>query len=256
MRILLTNDDGPPGINSPFIEPFMDACIAQGWHVTAVIPATQQSWTGKFVTLGNITQSTVGKLILLTASPATCANIALTSLFTVSDFDLVISGPNFGRNIGTSATLSSGTVGAAVEASLLGIRSIALSFAYTSRDDAQNVAYVQRALDESIKIINFFSNHWSAFNSVPPILNINLPLIGTPYADVKVTRFHKGGYLALSQKTPNGWSFNPVFDFNNVEHDSDAWAVFNRCVSVTPMTASFQGMNECNIEMAALIKKY
>jgi broad specificity polyphosphatase/5'/3'-nucleotidase SurE len=70
----------------------------------------------------------------LSGTPATCINIALNHLFVDEEFDLVIGGPNFGRNISTYSTyerilfylfiksicifriftLASGTVGAAM----------------------------------------------------------------------------------------------------------------------------------------------
>ncbi|KXN90003.1 putative tubulin--tyrosine ligase PBY1 [Leucoagaricus sp. SymC.cos] len=65
--------------------------------------------------------------ILLDGTPATCANIALHNLWP-GQIDLVISGPNLGRNTSAAFTLSSGTIGAALSSSLSKIRSIALSY--------------------------------------------------------------------------------------------------------------------------------
>ena len=48
----------------------------------------------------------------------------------VGPFDLVISGPNFGRNTGTAFSLSSGTIGAALAASLSGTKAISLSYGH------------------------------------------------------------------------------------------------------------------------------
>ena len=94
----------------------------------------------------------IGEWVLLDASPATCANAGLFNqpFFTdaadgyTSDssqasssssskkqlppFDLVISGPNYGRNTGNSFALGSGTVGAALAASLTGVRAISVSY--------------------------------------------------------------------------------------------------------------------------------
>lgn len=58
--------------------------------------------------------------ILLDATPASCANIGIHYLFpNKPPVDLVISGPNFGRNSTALYIMSSGTVGAAMEAALV-----------------------------------------------------------------------------------------------------------------------------------------
>lgn len=90
----------------------------------------------------------LGEWVLVDGSPTTCANIGLYSLpgilpsssntatveeggrSTAPQFDLVISGPNFGRNTGTAFSLCSGTIGAALAASLSGVRAISLSYAH------------------------------------------------------------------------------------------------------------------------------
>jgi tubulin--tyrosine ligase len=52
-------------------------------------------------------------------TPSTCANIGLHYIAGETPFDLVISGPNFGRNSSTVFTLGSGTIGGAMEAALV-----------------------------------------------------------------------------------------------------------------------------------------
>lgn len=86
---------------------------------------------------------------LLDGPPASCVNIALHHLQGDDrpPFDLVISGPNFGRNSGTIFTTASGTIGAAIEGALCGRRAIALSFAFYREIgyDDQCALYVWRA---------------------------------------------------------------------------------------------------------------
>jgi 5'/3'-nucleotidase SurE len=52
-------------------------------------------------------------------TPSTCANIGLHYVAGDTPYDLVISGPNFGRNSSTVFTLGSGTIGGAMEAALV-----------------------------------------------------------------------------------------------------------------------------------------
>ncbi|KAK5044826.1 hypothetical protein LTR84_010364 [Exophiala bonariae] len=72
--------------------------------------------------------------ILIDGTPASCAQIGLHYLFKDrGPIDLVVSGPNYGRNTTAVFALSSGTIGGAMESAMNGTRSIALSYAFDSR---------------------------------------------------------------------------------------------------------------------------
>jgi len=55
---------------------------------------------------------------------------SLTPSSNPEPFDLVLSGPNYGRNTGTAFSLSSGTIGAALAGSLSGVKAISLSYGH------------------------------------------------------------------------------------------------------------------------------
>lgn len=58
--------------------------------------------------------------MIIAGTPSTCTNIGLHHVTGGDEpFDLVISGPNFGRNSSTVFTLGSGTIGGAMEAALV-----------------------------------------------------------------------------------------------------------------------------------------
>jgi 5'-nucleotidase len=128
LRVLVTNDDGvtAPGIDAMVRELAANPNLA----VTVIAPATNQSGTGDRFTTTTITatpSSTAG------AFPATAIGgfPADTVLFgvlqaTAQRPDLVVSGINFGQNIGELVTIS-GTVGAGLTAARLGIPAIAVS---------------------------------------------------------------------------------------------------------------------------------
>lgn len=63
---------------------------------------------------------------------------------TSKPFDLVLSGPNFGRNTGLAFCLSSGTLGAALAGALSGVKSIAVSYGHFQ----QLPAAIQNAIEE------------------------------------------------------------------------------------------------------------
>ena len=108
MKIVLTNDDG---IDAPGLPALERACRELG-ELTVVAPARHQSAVGHAVTnhraIG-IEERGEGRWAVQ-ARPADCARIAVRHL--VPDADLVVSGINFGGNLGTDV-YPSGTVAAA-----------------------------------------------------------------------------------------------------------------------------------------------
>jgi tubulin--tyrosine ligase len=100
------------------------------------LPCRQKSWIGKAYQIKDTINMShyyppPGKLdkpwTLLDGTPATCSNIALHNLYP-GEVSLVVSGPNYGRNTTSAFAMSSGTVGAAMSASMAGVPAIALSY--------------------------------------------------------------------------------------------------------------------------------
>ncbi len=125
LHILLTNDDGheAPGIRA------LQRVLKQAGHkVSMVAPSTQQSATSMSVTsrrnlaLEQIEENSWH----LDGQPADTVLVALCHLLEDNPPDLVLSGINFGPNVGTALYMS-GTIGAAIMASLYGVPSIAIS---------------------------------------------------------------------------------------------------------------------------------
>lgn len=129
LRILVTNDDG---VGAPGINATVEALTAlPHTKVTVVAPLTNQSGTGAKVTPGTLTATNA-----MTASgypaKAVAGYPADTIIWAIDDHgiserpNLVVSGINFGENIGPLASLS-GTVGAAETALARGIPALAVS---------------------------------------------------------------------------------------------------------------------------------
>jgi 5'-nucleotidase len=101
-------------------------------RVKALVPSREYSWSAKTLTRQgtlHIEQVTVEgdfELFTLSGSPADCANLGVYHLAD-SKPSLVISGVNMGSNAGLSLLMSSGTVGAAIEAALCGVAAAAFS---------------------------------------------------------------------------------------------------------------------------------
>jgi len=94
--------------------------------------------------------------------------------------DLVISGPNFGRNTSSAFSLSSGTIGAALSGSLAGKRSIAVS--YGTFKGTKSRMYAKEANALAVKIIRRLWDDWGKDshglrNGEVDLYNVNLPMI-------------------------------------------------------------------------------
>ncbi|MEN0111792.1 MAG: 5'/3'-nucleotidase SurE, partial [Planctomycetota bacterium] len=119
MRILLTNDDGiyAPGLAA------MRSALARLGEVAVVAPATEQSGVGHSITFltplmaSEVYDGDEPRGWAVEGSPADCVKLALAKLCVDEDDrpwrpDLVVSGINYGLNVGVNV-LYSGTVAAA-----------------------------------------------------------------------------------------------------------------------------------------------
>lgn len=122
--ILVTNDDG---IDSPALPPLLRS-LSQLATVCAVVPSREYSWSSKTMSrFGRLELSRLEPdLYTLDGSPADCASIGIHNLRPTPPL-LAVSGVNIGANAGLAFLLSSGTVGAALEASLSGVAAAAFS---------------------------------------------------------------------------------------------------------------------------------
>jgi 5'-nucleotidase len=127
MDILLTNDDSHI---SPLFHFLIDKLRLLG-NLTIVVPKEEQSWTGKAISrfrslyLDTITLRD-GQAYCVDGTPADCINLGIYHVFQKKP-DLVVSGINIGINAGLGFALSSGTIGACLEANIAGIPAVALS---------------------------------------------------------------------------------------------------------------------------------
>jgi len=137
-QILLTNDDG---IQSPGIWAAAEALSKLGF-VTLAAPRDQASSTGRSMLLtsdGRIHSNTLRignqdwQAYAVGGTPAQTVMHAVLEIMADNPPDLVVSGINYGENVGDIITIS-GTVGAAMEGASLGIPSMAVSLQLTSDD--------------------------------------------------------------------------------------------------------------------------
>jgi len=125
LHVLLTNDDG---YKAPGIQVLHRVLKQAGFRVSMVAPSTEQSATGMGVTSRrNLPlQQLQENSWHLDGQPVDTILVALRHLLENNPPDLVLSGINFGPNLGT-ALFMSGTIGAAIMATLNGVPAIAIS---------------------------------------------------------------------------------------------------------------------------------
>ncbi|KAF2796022.1 sure-like protein [Melanomma pulvis-pyrius CBS 109.77] len=238
MHILITNDDGPPSDqSSPYVHSLVSALQTFGHTVSVVLPHTQRSWIGKAHLVGHSIKPTYYRpspltttnnrlsnhgttspvplpatssdeeWILVDSTPASCVQIGLFHYFKErGPIDLVISGPNYGRNSTAVFSLSSGTIGGALEAAVCGAKAIALSYAFFDRN--HDASIISAASAHSVKLIEHLYQNWDANTH---LYTINVPLVEN-VGDRKVL------YTDMLQ---NAWTSGSCFTVIDVPADED-----------------------------------
>ncbi len=229
MDILVANDDG---ILSPGLHVLAAACARVG-KVTVVAPDREQSAQSHALTMTRplrpVRRSDGSWQV--DGTPTDCVLLALESLMPARP-SFVFSGINHGPNMGEDV-LYSGTVSAAMEAVVLGIPGVAISF--TGRDEEILRGYSDLVADLVRRIC--------ALGSLPrnTLLNINLPPI--PASEVKGVKTVRLGSRFFSesvakQKDPWGrevlWIGGGKITWTGAS-DTDHAAVAEGYVSVTPL---------------------
>jgi len=127
-RILISNDDG---INAPGLKVLEDIAQTLSDDVWIVAPETEQSGASHSLTLHDpLRLREVGdRTFAIRGTPTDCVMMAVKHIMSGKPPDLILSGVNRGANLAEDVTYS-GTIAAAMEGTVLGIPSIALSQAY------------------------------------------------------------------------------------------------------------------------------
>lgn len=127
-RILLSNDDG---IEAPGIKALARIAAALSNDVWVVAPETEQSGAGHSLTLRRPLRirKVEERRYAVDGTPTDCVLLAINEILKGDKPTLVLSGINRGGNLGEDVTYS-GTVAAAMEGTVLGVPSIALSQEY------------------------------------------------------------------------------------------------------------------------------
>jgi len=225
-RILVTNDDG---IYSEGIRKLAKALAPLG-EVFIVAPDREQSAASHALTLNRplrLLQLEANEWIV-DGTPTDCVNLGVLKLFNEPRPDVVVSGINFGPNLGDDVTYS-GTISAAFEGALLNIPSIAFSALvgkHFSFDPCVELA---------VELVGWFLQEP---RDPQIILNVNFP--AAPFQGVKVTRLGKRVYseALIERLDPRGRKYYWIGAGKPTWHPgegTDFEAVQSGFVSVTPL---------------------
>jgi 5'-nucleotidase len=225
-HILLTNDDGIQAAGLRALATGLEGFA----KVSIVAPSQEQSGAAQSLTLRQpiICHDVAEREWAVDGTPADCVIVALHKLLPEKP-DMVISGINFGANLGENVYYS-GTVGAAREAALHHIPALAMSLC-CKRADVKFDAAARVARTTAELILK---------EGLPDqvLLSVNVP---EPWSGaVKFTRQSKKiTRNQLSEgKDPRGrryfWLFEQRID-KDVAPDTDYAAIFEGAVSITPL---------------------
>jgi 5'/3'-nucleotidase len=224
MRILISNDDG---IYSPGIVALAKVASRFG-DVRIVAPDVEQSSMSHAITSSRPLRYKRVRLgdfeaYRVNGTPADCVALGTHRWGRV---DLVLSGINLGLNLGNSCW-HSGTLAAAKQAALLGLRGIAFSAPVTDSQDpnfAELEPYVSKVIDLLL-----------AENKMP-LVNVNLPQKPKGIRWTRQSVRHYDGKVVAS-KDPMGRTifWFTVAPLEGAEEGTDRWAVEHNWVSITPL---------------------
>jgi 5'-nucleotidase len=175
MRLLLTNDDG---VHAPGLAALARALQADH-EVWVVAPSSERSAQSHALTMHKpLRLHTHGpRRFGVTGTPADCVYLGLHHLMAEHRPDLVLSGVNFGSNLGSDVHYS-GTVAGAREACLQGVPAVAISLERT-----EGPMHWETATQVAAAVVRRFSVH-----GIPPrvLLNVNVP--NRPFAELRGLR--------------------------------------------------------------------
>ncbi len=225
-RILITNDDG---IYSEGLRKLADVLRSVG-QVIIVAPDREQSAASHALTLNRplrLLQLEENEWIV-DGTPTDCVNLAVLKLMKEERPDIVVSGINFGPNLGDDVTYS-GTISAAFEGALLNIPSVAFSALVGEHFSFDRCAEFAGQLTEYV-----LEQPWNP----QIILNINFPVM--QFQGVKVTRLGKRVYSegVIERLDPRGRKYYWIGGDPPTWHPgegTDFEAVQNGYVSITPL---------------------
>ncbi|MCE4600380.1 MAG: 5'/3'-nucleotidase SurE [Desulfurococcales archaeon] len=225
MKVLVTNDDG---IEAPGIYSLVKALNNAGHTVYVAAPKDPASGMGKALKVraryGEARYEGARRAWWVESTPATAVYLAI-NLLVDEEIDAVVSGVNRGPNIGLEDLLTSGTIGAVMEAALNGLPGVAVSLA---TDKGVDPGEYDLASNLAARLVPML-----AVLDPGEFVNLNVP--ENPRG-VMATRLAWNNYR-VRLKRVDGFVAPEAHGFRerywDLAEGTDVWAVMNDYVSVT-----------------------
>lgn len=228
MHILLSNDDGyfAPGLA------ILAESLAPLGTVTVVAPERDRSGASNSLTLDRplTVRRAASGFFYVNGTPTDCVHLAVTGLLDELP-DIVISGVNYGANMGDD-TIYSGTVAAATEGFLLGIPSVAISLVAAGNDNYRTAARIAAEIAQRFKD-KPLGQH--------ALLNVNVPDVAyEELRGIEITRLgkrHKAEPV-VKATTPRGGTVYWVGAAGGAQdagEGTDFNAIARTVASITPL---------------------
>ena len=231
-RILLSNDDGIQSTGFGVLERVARSLSDDVWLCA---PETEQSGASHSLTLHRPLRlrEQGPRRYTVDGTPTDCILLAINRLFPDGKPDLVLSGVNHGQNIAEDVTYS-GTIAAAMEATLLGVRAVALSQRF-GPDRAPDWRTAERWAPEVVRKV--ISVEW------PPnvLINVNFPACGPEEIDGMTVVPHanrKVGDISEERIDPRGRTYywiGGALSGEEAPAGTDAAALGENRIAITPI---------------------
>jgi 5'-nucleotidase len=247
MHILVTNDDG---IESPGLWALAAALHDAGLgSVTIIAPEEEHSGTSMsfpprrdhelHAVKGRDPAHAAISAFSLNGTPVGCVTAGMLAEAGPRP-DVVVSGINRGLNSGTNVMLS-GTVGAAMVASMWGVPALAVSLQFVG----ENAMPWPTAAWAAVQVFPLLTN-LTRLSAEAPLLNVNVPHLASPqeirgFRQTTLSTFFYGHFLSMGDSEPTergGRRFSYAFDrarLGAFDEQTDDGAVRAGFVSVTPL---------------------
>lgn len=247
--ILLTNDDG---IDSPGLWAAAGSLAKLG-QVYAVAPRLQSSGGGR--SLPGTSDGIIHERIIqvngeswkaygVGGSPAQAVLHGLLEIVPEKPA-LVVSGINYGENVGASVTIS-GTVGAALEAAAAGIPALAISL---ETDPQHHRSYATEVDFSTAAHFAYIFSRVLLERKMPfdvDVLKVDVPSSATPQTPWQLTRLSRQNYYEPTRPLRENWQQAQIPGYQRAGDpaqdtpDTDIYALrVSQVVSVTPLSLDF-----------------
>lgn len=245
MRLLLTNDDG---VNAKGIYTLARE-LEKHYELIVVAPNNQRSACGHSITVNEPLiakevkiEGIESKAYSVSGTPADCVRIGVEKL-AAGKVDMVVSGINYGFNLGTDVVYS-GTVSAAIEAAIYKIPSMAVSM-----EIRNGIEEYETAAKYALKILNKAKDNYIKDDVV---LNVNVPLLDENHIKgIKVckigSRMYKNYFIEeVDEYNNKEYYLKAAIDDHDIE-GTDLFYIKKGYVTLTPLhydLTNFKILNE------------